>query len=204
MLKFILNIHFVLLTGALLSQLPQTIKQINTGWKFKAFDDTSWLAATVPGTVHTDLMDNGIIEDPYYRLNERKVQWIDKKDWIYQTTFNLDSLSFNRQNHELNFEGLDTYATVYLNDNIILNSNNMHRTYTVNVKPYVIEGDNILRILLESPIRKGLTLYDSLGYILPVSANDQAETGEVPGGKRINVHTRKAAYHYGWDWGRDW
>lgn len=201
MLKFILNIHFVLLTGALLSQLPQTIKQINTGWKFKAFDDTSWLAATVPGTVHTDLMDNGIIEDPYYRLNERKVQWIDKKDWIYQTTFNLDSLSFNRQNHELNFEGLDTYATVYLNDNIILNSNNMHRTYTVNVKPYVIEGDNILRILLESPIRKGFTLYDSLGYILPVSANDQAETGEVPGGKRINVHTRKAAYHYGWDWG---
>ena len=201
MLKFILNIHFVLLTGALLSQLPQTIKQINTGWKFKAFDDTSWLTATVPGTVHTDLMDNGIIEDPYYRLNERKVQWIDKKDWIYQTIFYLDEETFNRQNHELNFEGLDTYATVYLNDNIILNSNNMHRTYTVNVKPYVIEGDNILRILLESPIRKGLTLYDSLGYILPVSANDQAETGEVPGGKRINVHTRKAAYHYGWDWG---
>ena len=120
---------------------------------------------------------------------------------IYQKTFNLDSLSFNRKNHELNFKGLDTYATVYLNDNIILNSNNMHRTYTVNVKPYVIDGDNILRILLESPIRKGLTLYDSLGYILPVSANDQAETGEVPGGKRINVHTRKAAYHYGWDWG---
>ena len=80
MLKFILNIHFVLLTGALLSQLPQTIKQINTGWKFKAFDDTSWLAASVPGTVHTDLIDNGIIEDPYYRLNERKVQWVDKKD----------------------------------------------------------------------------------------------------------------------------
>lgn len=201
MLKFILNIHFVLLTGALLSQLPQKIKQINTDWKFKAFDDTSWLAATVPGTVHTDLMDNGIIEDPYYRLNERNVQWIDKKDWIYQTTFNLDSLSFNRQNHELNFEGLDTYATVYLNDSVILRSNNMHRTYTVNVKPYLLEGDNILRVLLESPIRKGLALYDSLGYVLPVSANDQAETGEVPGGKRINVHTRKAAYHYGWDWG---
>ena len=77
----------------------------------------------------------------------------------------------------------------------------MHRTYTVNVKPYLIEGDNVLRVLLESPIRKGLALYDSLDYILPVSANDQAETGEVSGGKRVNVHTRKAAYHYGWDWG---
>ena len=96
MLKFILNIHFVLLTGALLSQLPQTIKQINTGWKFKAFDDTSWLAATVPGTVHTDLMDNGIIEDPYYRLNERKVQWIDKKDWIYQHLILIAFLSIGK------------------------------------------------------------------------------------------------------------
>ncbi len=146
-------------------------------------------------------MANGIIEDPYYRLNERKIQWVDKKDWIYQTTFNLNNQEFNRQNHELNFKGLDTYANVYLNDSIILKSNNMHRTYIVNVKEYLLKGANVLRIVLESPIKKGLELYDALDYVLPVSANDQAETGEVPGGKRINVHTRKAAYHYGWDWG---
>ena len=30
--------------------------------------------ATVPGTVHTDLMDNKLIDDPFYRLNERGVQ----------------------------------------------------------------------------------------------------------------------------------
>ena len=127
-------------------------------------------------------MANGIIEDPYYRLNERKIQWVDKKDWIYQTTFNLNNQEFNRQNHELNFKGLDTYANVYLNDSIILKSNNMHRTYIVNVKEYLLKGANVLRIVLESPIKKGLELYDTLDYVLPVSANDQAETGEVPGG----------------------
>ena len=201
MLKFILNCYFIFFTVVIIAQSAERVQQINTGWKFKAFDGAAWLPASVPGTVHTDLMDNGIIEDPYYRLNERKSQWIDKKDWIYQTTFFIDSLSFDKQNQELNFEGLDTYATVYLNDSIILNSNNMHRTYTVNIKPYLLEGNNVLRVILESPIRKGLALYDSLDYVLPVSANDQAETGEVPGGKRINVHTRKAAYHYGWDWG---
>ncbi len=201
MFKLFLNLYFIFWNCILLAQLPETIIEINTGWKFRAFDDGSWCNATVPGTIHTDLMDNDIIADPYYRLNERKVQWVDKKDWIYQTIFFLDKQSYNRQNHELNFEGLDTYATVYLNDSVILKCNNMHRTYTVNVKPYLIEGDNVLRILLESPIRKGLALYDSLDYILPVSANDQAETGEVSGGKRVNVHTRKAAYHYGWDWG---
>ena len=198
MVKFLLILCLLINAKILLSQ---TVQSIDSNWQFKELNEHSWLPAKVPGTIHTDLMDNGIIEDPYYRLNERKVQWVDKKDWVYQTTFNLDEETFNRENHELCFEGLDTYTTVYLNDSVILRSNNMHRTYTVNVNPYLREGDNILRVLLESPIRKGLALYDSLGYVLPVSANDQAETGKVPGGKRINVHTRKAAYHYGWDWG---
>jgi len=146
-------------------------------------------------------MANGIIEDPYYRLNERKVQWVDKKDWVYQCSFELSPDEFERQHHELRFEGLDTYASVYINDRLVLQSSNMHRCYTVDAKEYLIEGSNTLQILLESPIKKGLELYDALDYTIPVSANDQAETGEVPGGKRVNVFTRKAAYHYGWDWG---
>ena len=146
-------------------------------------------------------MANGLIEDPFYRLNERKVQWVDKKDWVYQCSFEISPKEFERQHHELRFEGLDTYASVYVNNIRVLQSNNMHRTYTVDVKEYLLEGTNTLCILLESPIKKGVALYDALGYKIPVSANDQAETGEVPGGKRVNVFTRKAAYHYGWDWG---
>ena len=192
---------FLIFTLPINAQGNTITRSLINNWSFKASNDSVWLTASVPGTIHTDLMANGIIEDPYYRLNERKIQWVDKKDWIYQTTFNLNNQEFNRQNHELNFKGLDTYANVYLNDSIILKSNNMHRTYIVNVKEYLLKGANVLRIVLESPIKKGLELYDALDYVLPVSANDQAETGEVPGGKRINVHTRKAAYHYGWDWG---
>ena len=178
-----------------------TSRVLDQNWSFKALEDSSWLRASVPGTIHTDLMANGIIEDPYYRLNERKVQWVDKKDWVYQCSFELSPDEFERQHHELRFEGLDTYASVYINDRLVLLSSNMHRCYTVDAKEYLIEGSNTLQILLESPIKKGLELYDALDYTIPVSANDQAETGEVPGGKRVNVFTRKAAYHYGWDWG---
>ena len=178
-----------------------TSRVFDQNWSFKALEDSSWLRASVPGTIHTDLMANGIIEDPYYRLNERKVQWVDKKDWVYQCSFELSPDEFERQHHELRFEGLDTYASVYINDRLVLQSSNMHRSYTVDAKEYLIEGSNTLQILLESPIKKGLELYDALDYTIPVSANDQAETGEVPGGKRVNVFTRKAAYHYGWDWG---
>ena len=178
-----------------------TSRVLDQNWSFKALEDSSWLRASVPGTIHTDLMANGIIEDPYYRLNERKVQWVDKKDWVYQCAFEISAEEFVRHHHELQFEGLDTYASVYINDRLILQSSNMHRSYSVDVKEYLIEGSNTLRILLESPIKRGLELYDALDYTIPVSANDQAETGEVPGGKRVNVFTRKAAYHYGWDWG---
>ena len=201
MRRIIHLLFFLIFTFPINAQGNTITRSLIDNWSFKASNDSVWLKASVPGTIHTDLIANGIIEDPYYRLNERKIQWVDKKDWIYQTTFNLNNQEFNRQNHELNFKGLDTYANVYLNDSIILKSNNMHRTYIVNVKEYLLKGANVLRIVLESPIKKGLELYDALDYVLPVSANDQAETGEVPGGKRINVHTRKAAYHYGWDWG---
>ena len=77
----------------------------------------------------------------------------------------------------------------------------MHRTYIIDVKPYLKNGKNHLKIILESPIKKGLELYNNLNYKIPVSANDQAEVGEIENGKRVSVFTRKAAYHYGWDWG---
>ena len=201
-MRYFLPFLFTCLS-ALLShgQAVLTERELTENWGFKEVDTRDWLPASVPGTVHTDLMANGLIEDPFYRLNERKVQWVDKKDWVYQCSFEISPEEFERQHHELRFEGLDTYASVYINDIRVLQSNNMHRTYTVDVKEHLLEGTNTLRILLESPIKKGVALYDALDYKIPVSANDQAETGEVPGGKRVNVFTRKAAYHYGWDWG---
>ena len=176
-------------------------KQLHSNWEFQKKGDKKWYMATVPGCVHTDLMDNGILKDPYYRLNESKAQWVDKEDWVYKSTFSLKENEYKKQHHEIKFEGLDTYASVYLNDSLILQSNNMHRTYIVNVKPFLNDGQNSLKIILESPIRKGLELYNSINYTIPVSANDQAEVGKVEGGKRVSVFTRKAGYHYGWDWG---
>ena len=201
-MRYFLPVLFTCLS-ALLShgQALLVERELRENWGFKEVDSRDWLPASVPGTVHTDLMANGLIEDPFYRLNERKVQWVDKKDWVYQCSFEISPEEFERQHHELRFEGLDTYASVYVNDIRVLQTNNMHRTYKVDVKEHLLEGTNTLRILLESPIKKGVALYDALDYKIPVSANDQAETGEVPGGKRINVFTRKAAYHYGWDWG---
>ena len=171
MQKFLLT-YFIFLFSPLIlfSQSSVLERKLHRNWTFQEKNSNKWFPATVPGCVHTDLMANGIIEDPYYRLNESKVQWVDKKDWIYQNIFETSEDEIELQNHELIFEGLDTYASVYLNDSIILESNNMHRTYNVDVKPFLKKGKNTLRIVLESPIKKGLELYNSLYYTIPVSA----------------------------------
>jgi beta-mannosidase len=178
-----------------------TSTEISGGWTFRQADKEEWLPATVPGCVHTDLLKNGKIEDPFYRLNEHKVQWIDKVNWEYKTSFNIDPVTFKRDRIALDFKGLDTYADVYVNNTQVLSADNMFREWMVDVKPQVKEGANELRILFRSPIVEGLKKYDANGYVIPVSPNDLAEIGEVEGGKMVSVYTRKAGYHFGWDWG---
>src|SRR5882672_2703837 len=93
------------------SPVPAKIKApLLTGWQFREAGKDKWFPATVPGCVHTDLMKNRLIEDPFYRDNESKLQWIGKTDWEYQTTFNVTSELLHKQHIELVFEGLDTYA----------------------------------------------------------------------------------------------
>ncbi|MBL7969903.1 MAG: glycoside hydrolase family 2 protein [Prolixibacteraceae bacterium] len=175
--------------------------EINDGWTFRQADTEEWLPATVPGSVHTDLLKNGKIEDPYYRLNEHKVQWIDKVNWEYKTTLNISKDVLRRDRIALDFKGLDTYADVFVNDTLVLSADNMFREWIVDVKPRLKEGANELRILFRSPIVEGIKKYDAHPYVIPVSANDLAEIGQVEGNKMVSVYTRKAGYHFGWDWG---
>jgi len=174
-------------------------RKLDLDWRFRQADNGDWLPGTIPGTVHTDLLANGKIEDPFYRTNERDLQWIDKKDWEYRASLDLGPDILKHGHIELCFEGLDTYAEVYLNDALILKADNMFRTWVADIKPQARQGANSLRVLLRSPIQEGLKRLDALGYN-PPAINDQSENGGL-GDKQVSVFTRKAGYHYGWDWG---
>ncbi|MCH5232386.1 MAG: glycoside hydrolase family 2 protein [Muribaculaceae bacterium] len=168
-------------------------------WQFKSNRDSKFREATVPGTVHTDLLNLGEIPDPFIEQNERLVQWIDKEDWIYETTFEIDDETFNRENIVLNFEGIDNYGDVWLNDSLILNANNMFREWEVPVKGIVNNGQNKLRVYLHSPIKVDMPKYDALPFHYE-AGNDQSENGGLFD-KKLSVFARKAGYQYGWDWG---
>lgn len=168
-------------------------------WTFREVGTSEWLPATVPGTVHTDLMANGRISDPFYRTNERDVQWIDKTDWEYRTQLELGPDTLAHGHVELVFYGLDTYAEVYLNGTPILRAHNMFRTWIADITAAARPGRNELLVLFRSPVRAGLECLRALGYN-PPAVVDWSEIGGL-GRQKISMFTRKAPYHYGWDWG---
>ena len=149
-------------------------------------DDTKWYPAIVPGTIHTDLLYNHLIPDPYFGDNEKKLQWIDTTDWEYQSMIEITQQEFLKDHVELHFKGLDTYAKVYLNDSLIIQADNMFRSWSADIKQIAKIGKNKLTIVFESPTKRGQEEARKLPYTLP---------GEE------KVFTRKAQYQYGWDWG---
>ncbi|MBK7981580.1 MAG: hypothetical protein IPK06_16555 [Ignavibacteriae bacterium] len=173
---------------------------LNTGWKFSLYKSKVNLKdnpnlkiktnklydAVVPGTIHTDLLNNNIIDDPFYSDNEKKLKWIEQCDWIYKTEFNLDKNTANK--YDLVFEGLDTIAEVFLNDKMILSAENMFLNYTVEVSKHLRNGKNFLNIIFNSPVNFANRQEEKYGK-LDVALNSS------------RVYIRKAQYSFGWDWG---
>ncbi len=160
-------------------------------WKFWQVDSGDWMPAKVPGNVHSDLLRAGRIPDPYYRDNELKIQWVEKKDWEYITIFDVDKNVLVQNHQELVFDGIDTYATIVLNGDTIAQTDNMFIRYRLNVTGILKEHGNKLSVYFESAVEKMIPFRDALPQRLP-SVNDKQGTCQL---------TRKAPYHYGWDWG---
>jgi len=181
---------------------PQS-RPLNSGWEFRAVNAaqhpevSGWHAAQVPGVVQTDLLAAHLIPDPFYSDNEPRLQWIGLTDWEYRTTFQVDAATLQHEHVDLVFDGLDTFADVFLNGQPILTADNMFRRWRVSVKPLLKPGPNTLRIVFGSPITSMIPKVKALPYILPsvstVNAGNEENVATLP-------YTRKAAYQYGWDW----
>ncbi|MUG88660.1 glycoside hydrolase family 2 protein [Paenibacillus timonensis] len=158
-------------------------------WRMKRLDQTEWSPGTVPGSVYYDLLNAGQMPDPYYRDQEYEVLELSKYDYEYERTFLVDESALDHDRVVLLCEGLDTLAEVYLNGIAILNADNMHRTYEVDMKSLLTLGENHIYVILRSPVE----------YVL----RKQAErpligcADAVPG----ISHLRKAHSMFGWDWG---
>ncbi|SED73822.1 glycoside hydrolase family 2 protein [Ruania alba] len=149
---------------------------------------TAVVPAQVPGSVHTDLLSAGLIEDPYLGENEAALTWVHRADWVYETTFEAEPIAPGER-AALAFEGLDTVATITLNGAIVGRTENMHRSYRFDVTG-LLEEENTLVVSFSSALTRAEEIAQEVGprphsYDHPFNA------------------VRKMACSFGWDWGPD-
>lgn len=182
---------------------------IDHGWTFRLVPGNAqraahpeaalWHAATVPGAVHTDLFANSLIPDPYIGAPEAGLQWIGLADWEYRTRFDAPRDALEGARSDLVFEGLDTFAEVWLNGDKLLDADNAFRTWRVPVQRRLRAKGNELRIVLRSPIAKLLPQVQAMPRKL--AGNYPSPYGDEPPDAMTGNFARKPGYHYGWDWG---
>ena len=129
-------------------------QSLNQGWEFQRKSETNWLSANVPGCVHLDLIDNGVIDDPFFGENEKMLQWIGETDWNYRLFFTPSENIQRRTIKKICFYGVDTYAVIYLNGHRIIDANNMFHPWEKDVTDILRPDTNELVINFRSPINE--------------------------------------------------
>jgi beta-mannosidase len=164
---------------------------LNGEWNLINSEKSIRAKVQVPGTVFEALLENNIIEDPFYGENEHEMKWVYESDWQYETEFNVDSSFLEHKNILLQFHGLDTVAEVMLNGELIGSVNNMFVKYDYDVKSKLRETTNKLVINFGSPTAK------SREEIEKNKVKLNTGFAAIPG----VPYLRKAQYSFGWDWG---
>lgn len=182
------KVFFLLLICLTLHFTPGYSQQLelNTGWMFRDNRSTQWLSATVPGSVYKDLMKQGILADPFFADRENDASWVDHTTWEYRCGFTIPEEMRSSHTIKLRFDGLDTYAEVWLNGQLLGKTDNMFHPWSFDITPYVLGNDTV--IVRFSP---ALEVVDRLAA--------KEKPLRYPDNNR--VFARKAAYQFGWDWG---
>jgi len=166
------------------------MKQLLNGlWKMKRIDEDKVYDAHVPTTMYKVLLDNKVIEDPFYGENDFKLTNLSNYSYAFFRTFDVNEELFQCERIDIEFLGLDTLASIFINNVQVGQTNNMHRTYRFNVKEHLVLGENYIYVKFDSPtefIKKEQRKDPLWGLETTIDGYE---------------HIRKAHCMFGWDWG---
>ena len=184
-MKKLLLIILPVLLIACKSNNHEVSQSLNHGWNLTTDTLSINLQVNLPSEAHADLYAAGLIPHPYGENDEeQQLQWIPQHQWDYSLTFDVNNKIWNQDNIELIFNGLDTYADVWLNGEKILHSDNMFIRYEKDVKNLLKTQGNELKVRLYPFDNQR----DSLIGTYPLKFPEKYAV------------MRKAAYQNGWDW----
>ena len=159
-------------------------QSLNAGWALTGDTLSINMQVDVPSVVQQSLYENGIIPHPYLGTVENDLLWISDHPWDYTLHFDADKELLEKENIELVFEGIDTYANVRLNGKDLFFADNQFRNWKQDVKDLLKVKDNLLEVNFIRYDSTQLALYEQHQPRLP---------------EKYAV-SRKAPYQHGWDW----
>ncbi|MDX0702273.1 glycoside hydrolase family 2 protein [Sinorhizobium medicae] len=160
-------------------------------WLLASADNSHALTIALPGDVHSALQRAGIIADPYHGRNEAEIQWVARKEWVLERTVVIGADDLNGGWY-LDFESIDTVASVFVNEQLVLTAENCFRRYRPDVSDAIVAGENRIRIILHSAIAEGERRQAAQPFYVPYhDGNSPIANGNM---------LRKPQCHFGWDW----
>ncbi|XP_078057374.1 beta-mannosidase isoform X3 [Mustelus asterias] len=175
---------------------PEILSLRGNGWKIRSGNGSVRAAAAVPGNVHSALLSGGIIQDPYYRFNDDAYRWIVLDNWTYSRTFSLPSDFSKWKRVNVVCDGLDTVATILINNITVGTSNNMFRQYTFDSTDVIRERNFIEVRFLSAVSYAAQQSAQHSKYPVPPECPPPQQNGEC----HVNF-IRKEQCSFSWDWG---
>ncbi|MCB4791666.1 MAG: hypothetical protein LHV68_07235 [Elusimicrobia bacterium] len=160
----------------------------------------TWLHTQVPGTAYAALIEHKIIPDPFKGMHEKDVQWVGETDFTFVKRFTVSPSLRKKDKVSLTFHGLDTCATIWINgmrlpkpgsapDSLeTYSADNMFTDWTYDVKDYLDDGENVIVVEFDAPMRAAREREQRWGTLGAVFS-------------RLRIYLRKEQASFGWDWG---
>jgi hypothetical protein len=153
------------------------------------FADTSWYAATVPGTVLTTLIDRGIYPDPDYGLNNLAIpESLARQDYWYRAQFIAPEETRGKR-LTLVFDGINYAAEVWLNGTRLGDIRGAFIRGVFDVTRELLPGRaNALAVRIHPPPHPGIPSEESIAY----GPGENGGSMAIDGPTFIDTE--------GWDW----
>ncbi len=151
--------------------------------------DEGWISVSAPGDTYLALHAAGRIAHPFADENEGDCAWVEGREWWWRTSFTAER-SAQGERIRLVFEGLDTFAAIWLNGERLGTTDNMFREFSFDITALLRGGANDLAVCFTPP--------SVITADMPLKAFP-ASGAQIAASKRNMI--RKAQYGWGWDWG---
>ena len=184
-LGFLLFICFIAINA-------RSQKSLILSWEIQHPISKEWVPLGDRGSIQEALYQQGILPDPFYGENEKLYQWIEVHQWHLRSRFFLTEDMFNATEVELDFPCIDTYASISINRQKIIEAENYFHPYQVEVRDKLVLGYNEIEAVFTPPVLYHKTTYENQSFHYP-APNDNAKIKAAP-------LTRKPQYQFGWDW----